>query len=83
MGKLLTGGRDLAYRGLIFIPQYCAIWLLVREYKDLNIAAVIKGLFPLMTGRAPPYKEALDWLQCVYTTDKTGDCVAPASTVLF
>ena len=35
-----------------------------------------------MTGRAPPFEEALDCLQFAYFTDRIGACVAPSSTVL-
>ena len=81
-GKLLTVGRYLACQVLTFFPSYCATLLLGREDKEINIAASRKGIFPFLTGRAPPFKEALNWLQFVYTTDRTGACVAPSSTVL-
>ena len=48
----------------------------------LNVFEVSKGLFPLMTGREPPFEEAFGWLQFTYTVDRAGDYVAPASTVL-
>ena len=40
------------------------------------------GLFPMLTGRDPPFEAALDWLQFTYTTDRAGSYMAPASTVL-
>ena len=36
-----------------------------------------------MTGRAPPFEEALNWSQLAYTADWMGAYVEPASTVLF
>ena len=48
----------------------------------INIAATSKEISPLLTGPAPPFEEALDWLQFAYVTDGTGGCVAPLSTFL-
>ena len=81
-GKLLTVGRYLACQVLTFFPSDCATLLLGREDKEINISAASKGLSPLLTGRAPPFEEALDWLHFDYNTDQTGDCVAPLSTFL-
>ena len=36
----------------------------------------------MLTGPEPPFEEALDYLQFVYTADRVGAYVAPASTVL-
>ena len=40
------------------------------------------GLFPLLTGREPPFEADLKRLQFPYTADREGAYVAPASTVL-
>ena len=47
-----------------------------------NIAEDSQTLSPLLAGRAPPYEEALRWIQFDYTGDQTGDYMATASTVL-
>ena len=47
-----------------------------------NIFKASTGLFPLLTGREPPFEAALDWLQFAYTEDRAGAYVAPAYTVL-
>ena len=47
-----------------------------------NIAEVSRLLSPLLSGREPPYKEALDWLQFSYSGDKKGDYVTPVNTSL-
>ena len=47
-----------------------------------NVFEASAGLFPLLTGREPPFESALDWLQFAYTADRAGAYVAPASTVL-
>ena len=54
------GGRDLVCQGLTSVPPDCSNWLLGSEGEDINIAAVSKGKFPLLTSRAPPFEEALD-----------------------
>ena len=48
----------------------------------VNVFEASAGLFPLLTGREPPFEAALDWLQFAYTADRAGAYVAPASTVL-
>ena len=74
---------DLASQGLTFSPPDCADWLIQREAEGpLNVFKASKGLFPLLTGREPPFEETLDWLQFAYTADRAGAYVAPASTVL-
>ena len=74
---------DLACRGLTFVPPDCVSWLLQRDLdRPLNIFEVSKGLFPLLTGQWPPFKEAIDWLQFAYTADQAGSYVESASTVL-
>ena len=74
---------DLACRGVMFVPQDCASWLLRRDADGhVNVFELSKGLFPLLTGREPRFKEALDWLQFLYTAERASAYVAPASTVL-
>ena len=84
MGK--TAGSDyldLDCRSLTLVPQDYAAWLLDMEYDGpLNVLSTSKGLFTLLTGQEPPFKEALDWLQLSYTSDQVGGYVAPVSTVL-
>ena len=48
----------------------------------LNVFEASKSLSPLLTGQNPPFEETLNWLQFVYTMDRAGTFVAPASTVL-
>ena len=52
------------------------------EEQELTIAVVSKGLSPMLTGQLTSFKEALNWLQFAYTSDRTGECVAPVSMVL-
>ena len=74
---------DLACRGLTFSPPDCAAYNIQREADGpINIFEASTGLFPLLTGREPPFEEALNWLQFAYTTDRVGAYVAPASTLL-
>ena len=49
--------------------------------QDIYIPVASKVLFPLTTGRAPAYDEALESFQFAFTGDRTGAYVAPASTV--
>ena len=53
---------NLACQGLAFLPTYCAAWVL-RSTADgpANISEASAGLFPLLTGREPPFEAALDW----------------------
>ena len=81
-GKLLEGGRYLACHGLTLVPPYCAARIIGAEEQDLNIMTVSQELFPLLTGQAPPFEEALNWLQFAYTADRMGAYVVPASTFL-
>ena len=61
-------GRD-GLCGLVFtvvdiFPPDCASWILRREVVGpINVFEALTGLFPLLTGREPPFEEALDWLQ--------------------
>ena len=74
---------ELDCRGLTFVYPDCVSWLIHREAnRPLNVFKVSTGLFPLLTGQHPPFKEALDRLKFAYTTDRAGAYVAPASTVL-
>ena len=74
---------DLAFQGLTFVPTDCEAWIIQREANGpLNMFEALKGLFPLLTGRDPPFGEALDWLQFAYDVDQVGDYVAPASTLI-
>ena len=58
-------------------------WFLWREADvPLNVFEALKGLFPLITGQEPPFKEALEWLKFEYTADYLGAYMAPASTLL-
>ena len=72
--KLLGGGRDLSYRGLTFVPPDGASFLL-GLFK--NISEATQTLFPILDSQAPPYKEALNWMQFSYTADQVGDYVLP------
>ena len=76
--KLSAGGCTLTCQGPNFVPLQGASLLLGS---DLNIVEVSQNLFLLLNGWAPPSEEALNWLQFSYTTDWTGDYVAPASTI--
>ena len=52
-------GQDLSCRGLTFLPLDAATCLLGAPR---NMAEASQILSPLLVSRAPPYKEALDWL---------------------
>ena len=39
-------------------------------------------MFSLLTGRVPPFEEALNWLKFTYTVDQMESYMALASTVL-
>ena len=53
-----------------------------EKEQSINITADSKGIFPLLTGQAPPFEEALAWLQFAYTANQTWAYVVPASTVI-
>ena len=78
--KLLAGVRKFPCQVLTFVPPDVASSLLGPL---LTIVEAIKTLFPLLYDRAPPFKEAIYWLQFTYTAERIGDYVAPASTVIF
>ena len=51
----------MACRGLAFLPTECAAWLLGRCMDGpVNVFEASAGLFPLLTGREPPFEAALD-----------------------
>ena len=77
--KADEGGHDLAFKGITLVASDGAARLL---HTDCNISEARQLLFPLLAVPAPLFKETLDWLQIVYTTDRTGDYIAPSSTVL-
>ena len=78
-GKAAKGGRDLSCQGITFVTPDSASRLLNTSR---NITEVGQLILPILVGRTPPFEETLDWLQFVYTTDRTGAYVAPAPTVL-
>ena len=54
---------NFACRGLAFIPTDCAAWVLGRCMDGpVNVFEALTGLFPLLTGREPPFEADLDWL---------------------
>ena len=70
---------DLAFRELAFFSSDCAAWILGREADGpVNVFEALTGLFPMITGREPPFEAALDWLKLAYNADRSGDYVAPA-----
>ena len=54
----------------------------MEEDRTLNVLSASKGLLHILTGREPPFEEALYWLQFDYTMDREVDYVAPESMVL-
>ena len=67
-------GCNLACQGITFLPPDTAARLLGSPR---NIAEASQTIPPLLSGRAPPYEEALEWLQFAYTGDRSGTYVAP------
>ena len=57
----------MLFRGTNFVPPDDASRLLGHGEK--NIENVIQTLSPLLDGRAPPFEEALNWIQFDYTTE--------------
>ena len=57
--------------GLTFVPLDVASHLL--EVMGLNIVAANKVLFLLLSGQAPTFKEALEWLNFSFTGYQTWD----------
>ena len=50
VGKILTGGCDLAGRGLTSVPQNCAASILGKaEKQEITTAETRQGLSPLLT----------------------------------
>ena len=79
VGKAAEGGHDLAYRRLTFVTPDDVSRLLNTSR---NILEVGQLLVPNLVDWASPFKEMLNWLQFVYTVERTGAYVAPVSTVL-
>ena len=79
MGKAAEGERNLSYQGITFVTLDGASRLLNTS---CDIGEVGQLLFPILVGWVPPFEETLDWLHFVYTADRTGDYMAPASMVL-
>ena len=77
--KATEGVRDLACRGLTFVSPDGAACLLETDCSTYEASQL---LLPLLSGRAPLLKDTINWLQFVYTVDKTRAHVAPASMVL-
>ena len=74
---------DLACQMLTFIHLDYTSWLLdTDEDGPLNVLSIFKGLFPMLTGLEPPFKEGLDWLKFTYTMEWEGGLVAPVFMVL-
>ena len=74
---------NLACWGLAFLPADCAAWLLGRTAdRPANVFEASAGLFPMITGREPPFEAKLEWLQFTYTADWAGAYLAPVFTVL-
>ena len=68
---------------MTFVPLDCATWILGREADGpLNIFDASRGVFPMITDREPPFKEALDWLQFAFTAERAGAYAVPESTFL-
>ena len=79
VGKAAEGGRDLSYQGITFVTPDGTSRLINTSRKIVEVGQL---LFPILVGQAPPFEETLDWLQFVYTADRTGAYLAPASTVV-
>ena len=77
--KTAEGGRDLAYQGMNFVAPDSSARLLDTT---INIAEESQLLFLLLTGLAPPLEDTINWIQLIYTADRTGTYVASASEVL-
>ena len=69
------GIRDLACQGLILMPPDGAASLL--EDPGDNITVTRSGIFPLLSGQVPDFKETLHWIQFTFTGDRTGAYMAP------
>ena len=79
MGKAAESERDLACQWVTFVTPDDSYRLINTSR---NIAEVGQLMFPILVGRALPFGEMLDWIQFVYTADRTRAYVAPAPTVL-
>ena len=54
----------------------------MEEDGPLNVLSASKGFFPMLTGREPPFEDALDWSKLAYTANREGAYVVTESTVL-
>ena len=78
MEKTEEGGHDLACQGITFVALDGAARLI-----DTSQHSGVQHFFShILIGQAPPFEETPDWLKLAYTAERTGDDVAPASTVL-
>ena len=71
----------MSFWGLTFVTLHGSSCLPL--YPGLKIVATSKVLFPLFYGRSLALEEALDWLQFIFTEDRTGYYVSPVFTFLF
>ena len=77
----MTGGRNLVFWGLTFVPPDGADHLLAEPVP--KTAAPNQVIFPLFASRATVFKEAFDWIQFLFTWERTETYMVPASMVLF
>ena len=68
VGRTVEGGSERACQGLTLVTPDGASHLL-NTY--CNIAEVGQLLLYILVGRAPPFEETLDWLQLMYTANRT------------
>ena len=80
VGNLTTDDCNMSLRGLTCVPLHGDSHLLL--YPGLKMLATGKVIFPLLSGRLLALEEALDWLQFIFTGERTEDYVSPASTFL-
>ena len=78
-GKLQGDSHKMACWGINFVPPDGTSCLLGQIF---NIDDTRKVLFQLLYSQAPPYKEALNWIQFAYTGDRTEAYLVPTSTEL-
>ena len=67
--------QSLPCRRLTFLPPDAAAPLFHLEW---SVGEFSNQLFPLLAGREPLYKEALDWLQFAFTGDTKFQYAAPS-----
>ena len=78
--KLSYIGSNLLCQWPTFVPLDVAASLFLGT--SLNIVEVVQTLSPLLSDWSPLFEEALNLLQCTYTTDRRGSYVLSASTIL-